>query len=104
MLKKEDWYMIQEKTTQGMYRKDIAAELGVHPRTVRCALVRGAAPRAAGARSRPWAIQAVTRFSPSTFVPSARCSPPHGPRCALRPHRASRCSTTGRRSAPASAG
>jgi transposase len=44
MLKKEDWYMIQEKIQQGMYLKDIAEELGVHPRTVRRALKRGAAP------------------------------------------------------------
>lgn len=44
MLKKEDWYMIQEKVKQGMFLKDIAAELGVHPRTVRRALARGSAP------------------------------------------------------------
>jgi transposase len=44
MLKKEDWYMIQEKIQQGMYIKDIAKELGVHPRTVRRALKRGSAP------------------------------------------------------------
>ncbi len=44
MLKKEDWYMIQEKIQQGMYIKDIAEELGVHPRTVRRALKRGSAP------------------------------------------------------------
>ena len=45
MLKKEDWYMIQEKIAQGMYIKDIAEELGVHPRTVRRALKRQSAPR-----------------------------------------------------------
>jgi transposase len=44
MLKKEDWYMIQEKIQQGMYIKDIAEELGVHPRTVRRAVKRGSAP------------------------------------------------------------
>jgi transposase len=44
MLKKEDWHMIQEKIKQGMYIKDIAHELGVHPRTVRRALTRGSAP------------------------------------------------------------
>jgi transposase len=44
MLKKEDWYMIQDKIEQGMYLKDIAEELGVHPRTVRRALRRGSAP------------------------------------------------------------
>jgi len=36
--------MIQEKIQQGMYIKDIAEELGVHPRTVRRALKRGSAP------------------------------------------------------------
>jgi transposase len=44
MLKKEDWYMIQDKIKQGMYLKDIAEELGVHPRTVRRTLQRGSAP------------------------------------------------------------
>ena len=44
MLKREDWMMIQEKRTKGVYIKDIAAELGVHPKTVRWALARGATP------------------------------------------------------------
>jgi len=35
MLKREDNLMIQEKRGEGVYIKDIAAELGVHPRTVR---------------------------------------------------------------------
>ena len=43
MLKREDWMMIQEKRTKGVYIKDIAAELGVHPKTVSRALGRGAA-------------------------------------------------------------
>ncbi len=34
MLKREDWMMIQEKRTKGVTIKDIAAELGVHPKTV----------------------------------------------------------------------
>ncbi len=38
--------MIQEKQNQGRTLKDIARELGVHPRTVARALKRGGAPRA----------------------------------------------------------
>lgn len=45
MLKKRDFVMIQDLLKQGMSRKDIAAELGVHPRTVRRALARGSAPK-----------------------------------------------------------
>jgi transposase len=36
--------MIQERIRQGVYIKDVAEELGVHPRTVSRALQRGAAP------------------------------------------------------------
>ena len=36
--------MIQEAITQGKYLKDVAAALGVHPRTVRRAVARGGAP------------------------------------------------------------
>src|SRR5713101_5633825 len=36
--------MIQERIRQGVYVKDIAAELGVHPRTVSRALKRGGSP------------------------------------------------------------
>ena len=43
--------MIQERLRQGVYVKDIAAELGVHPRTVSRARQRGDAP----ARRRPMA-------------------------------------------------
>lgn len=45
MLKKEDYLMVQEMIEKGMYRKDIAYELGVHPRTIRRALKRGGAPK-----------------------------------------------------------
>ena len=41
MLTREDYLMISERQREGVYLKDIAAELGVHPRTVRCALKRG---------------------------------------------------------------
>jgi transposase len=44
MLKKEDFAMIKALDRQGIYLKDIADELGVHPRTVRRALDRGGAP------------------------------------------------------------
>jgi transposase len=44
MLSKEDYLMIQAQVERGVYRKDIAAELGVHPRTIRRALKRGRAP------------------------------------------------------------
>lgn len=44
MLTQEDYWMIQEKVNRGVYQKDIAAELGVHPKTVRRALARGGPP------------------------------------------------------------
>jgi transposase len=34
MLKRSDWLIIQEKAAKGMYLKDIAAELGVYPKSV----------------------------------------------------------------------
>ncbi len=50
MLKKEDWMDIKAQIENGVYRVDVARELGVHPRTVGRALMRGGAPR--GDRSR----------------------------------------------------
>lgn len=44
MLRKEDFIMIKTLHEHGVYKKDIAAELGVHPRTVSRALRRGDAP------------------------------------------------------------
>ena len=44
MLTREDYLMISERHRQGVYLKDIAAELGLHPRTVRRALKRGSEP------------------------------------------------------------
>jgi transposase len=44
MLRREDWMEIQAQVERGVYLKDIAAGLGVHPRTVRRALKRGGAP------------------------------------------------------------
>ncbi len=44
MLTREDYLMISERRRQGAYIKDIAQEMGVHPRTVRRALKRGSEP------------------------------------------------------------
>ena len=52
MLEREDWMMIQEKRVQGVYIKNIAAELGVHPKTVSRALARSAAPPGKRPRTR----------------------------------------------------
>jgi transposase len=51
MLSKEDYLMIQAQRARGVYQKDIAAELGVDPRTVRRALKRGGAPKPTRRRS-----------------------------------------------------
>jgi transposase len=45
MLSKEDFAVIRALSARGVYQKDIAAELGVHPKTVSRALQRGAAPQ-----------------------------------------------------------
>jgi transposase len=45
MLRPEDFMTIQARAKRGVYQKDIAEELGVHPRTVRRALKRGSAPK-----------------------------------------------------------
>ena len=50
MLRKEDFAVIQALKKHDVYLKDIAAELGVHPKTVSRALRRGAAPLATGRR------------------------------------------------------
>jgi transposase len=44
VLSKEDYRMIRQMTREGAYQKDIAAELGVHPKTVSRAVKRGGAP------------------------------------------------------------
>lgn len=44
MLSQEDYLMIKALKKRGVYNVDIAAELGVHPKTVSRALKRGAAP------------------------------------------------------------
>jgi transposase len=45
MLGKEDFIVIQALSKRGVYIRDIAEELGVHPRTVSRALKRGGPPR-----------------------------------------------------------
>jgi transposase len=48
MLSKEDWMYIKSQKEKGVYLVDNAADLGVHPKTVRRALRRAGAPRPAG--------------------------------------------------------
>lgn len=45
MLSKEDFAVIKALQKRGVYLKDIAAEVGVHPKTVRRAIDRGSAPK-----------------------------------------------------------
>ena len=45
MLSKEDYAVIKALKQRGVYLKDIAAELGIHPKTVSRALKRGGAPQ-----------------------------------------------------------
>ena len=52
MLTQEDYWMIQDRLKQGVYQKDIAAELGVHPKTVGRAMARGGAPSPTRRRQR----------------------------------------------------
>jgi transposase len=44
MLTQEDYIVIKTLTRRGVYQKDIAAELGVHPKTIQRALKNGKAP------------------------------------------------------------
>jgi transposase len=45
MLSKEDFAVIKALQKRGVYLKDMAAEMGVHPKTIRRAIDRGSAPR-----------------------------------------------------------
>jgi transposase len=44
MLRKEDWMTIEAGIARGVYQKDLAQELGVHPKTISRALKRGGPP------------------------------------------------------------
>ena len=57
MLRKEDFMLIQALARRGVYQRDIAAQLGVHPKTVSRALRRGTAP--VGRRRPPRGSQLV---------------------------------------------
>jgi transposase len=48
MLRKEDWMEIRAQIEKGVYQKDVAWELGVHPKTVGRALKRGGPPPESG--------------------------------------------------------
>ena len=48
MLKKEDFAVIKALVEQGVYQKDIAEKLIIHPKTVSLALKRGSAPGKVG--------------------------------------------------------
>ena len=52
MLSKEDWMEIAALQKRGDYQKDIAARLGVDPRTVQRALKRGGSPGGKGHKAR----------------------------------------------------
>lgn len=45
MLSKEDFMVIKTLSRRGVYQKDIAEELGVHPKTISRVLKRGSAPK-----------------------------------------------------------
>lgn len=52
MISKEDYMEIKAQHERGVYKKDIARRLGVHPRTVTRALVRGGPPSGKRPRAR----------------------------------------------------
>src|SRR6516164_9662090 len=116
--------MIQERFAQGVYVKDIAAELGVHPRTISRALRCSGAPsgrRPAARKSKldpyqpmidqlldqgVWNAQVILReiqaagypgkrsILSAYIAPSGRCGE-RAPRCGLKPRRVVSCRTTG---------
>lgn len=123
MIRKEDFAVITALHQRGVFLKDIALEVGVHPRTVRRALDRGGAP----ARVRP---PTVSKLDPHKgkvdqllaegvwnakvilseiraagyagsytilrdYIQPKRALRPGGPRCASKPRRASNCRATG---------
>jgi len=57
MLRKEDWIMIKALHERGVYQRDIAEQLGVHPKTVSRVLKRERTP----ARKR---VKRATKLDP----------------------------------------
>ncbi len=69
MLRKEDWMDIKAQVSERVYLKDVARELGVHPKTVSRALKRGGPPwgrRPKGRRSKldPFFVRAGGQARP----------------------------------------
>ncbi len=73
MLSKEDFTVIKALSKRGVYLKDIAAELGVHPKTVSRALQRGRAPH--GRRARRGSKLDPISLAPLTLLLIARRNP-----------------------------
>jgi len=61
MLSQEDFRVIKALAKRGVYHKDIAVEVGVHPKTVSRALKRGSAP----VRQRPTRPSKLDPFTPT---------------------------------------
>ena len=77
MLRREDFLMIQSRVKAGVYQKDVASELGVHPKTISRALRRGSAPR--GARARGFVVASLG-YSYATLAASpGTVNPPQDP-------------------------
>ncbi|KAA3628504.1 MAG: helix-turn-helix domain-containing protein [Proteobacteria bacterium] len=69
MLTQEDYWMIQELRDKGLYQRDIADRLGVHPKTVGRVLKRGGPPSASRTER-----SGSTGFLTSTISPPATWS------------------------------
>lgn len=71
MLKKEDFAVIKALDKQGAFIKDIAAELGVHPKTVSRALKRGSAlkpqRKVRGSKLEPYKLKIDTLLSENVW-------------------------------------
>ncbi len=52
MIRREDWMEIKTLADKGVYQKDIAAQLGIHPKTVTRALKRGRPPTGSRPKAR----------------------------------------------------
>ncbi len=71
MLRKGDFAVIKALHEQGVYQKDIAEQLGVHPKTVSRALKRDSAPP--GKRAK----QETKRFAGTRLSCNADMGPTH---------------------------